>query len=185
MIGITGEKAMKTKRPIEHNDLTAQAEDLAQYAVQRATNATTEDEIIDRALAILVRRMRRPGALMDSPEVVRDWLRLRVGGKPHEVFGCIWLNARHEVIEAGELFRGTLTQTSVYPREVVKDALRYNAAAVILYHNHPSGGAEPSAADELLTRSLKEALAMVDVRTLDHMVVTAEKITSFAERGLL
>ena len=176
---------MKTKRPIEHNDLTAQTEDRAQYAVQRATNATTEDEIIDMALAILVRRMRRPGTLMGSPQVVRDWLRLRVGGKPHEEFGCIWLNARNEVIEAGELFRGTLTQTSVYPREVVKDALRHNAAAVILYHNHPSGGAEPSAADEMLTRKLKVALETVDTKVLDHMVVTADKITSFAERGLL
>lgn len=129
--------------------------------------------------------MRNTGMMMDSPEVVRDWLRLRVGGKPHEEFGVIWLNARHEVVEADEMFRGTLTQTSVYPREVVKEALRINAAACILYHNHPSGAAEPSIADEMLTRTLKEALAMVDVRVLDHMVVTAETITSFAERGLL
>lgn len=175
---------------IDHNDLTAQTEDRAQYEVQREINATAtaavEDEIIARALEILERRMRSSGALLDSPAVVRDWLRLRVGGKPHEEFGVIWLNARHEVIEAGELFRGTLTQTSVYPREIVKEALRHNAAAVIFYHNHPSGAAEPSTADELLTRSLKDALAMVGTKVLDHFVVTATAaMTSFAERGLL
>lgn len=172
---------------IEHNDLTAQTEDRAQYAVQRdfSTTPADEDAIIARALEILVQRMHRTGITMDSPHAVRDWLRLRVGGKPHEEFGLIWLDARHELIEAGELFRGTLTQTSVYPREVVKEALRHNAAAVILYHNHPSGNSEPSTADEALTRAMKDALATVDVRVLDHMVVTAEKITSFAERGLL
>ena len=174
---------------IEHNDLTAQTEDRAAYNVQRELNAATatadEDAIIARALEILAQRMRRTDIIMDSPHVVRDWLRLRVGGKPHEEFGLIWLDASHELIEAGELFRGTLTQTSVYPREVVKEALRVNAAAVILYHNHPSGSAEPSVADEMLTRHLKEALNMIDVRVLDHMVVTAEKIASFAEKGLL
>ena len=171
----------------DHNTLTAKTETRAQYAVQREINATVanEDAIIAAALEILARRMRNPGVLLDSPAVVRDWLRLRVGGKPHEEFGVIWLNARHEVVEADEMFRGTLTQTSVYPREVVKEALRINAAACIMYHNHPSGAAEPSLADEMLTRALKEALAMVDVHVLDHMVVTAETITSFAERGLL
>lgn len=171
----------------DHNTKTAKTEARAQYAVNREISAaaSNEDAIIAAALEILARRMRSSGVLMDSPEVVRDWIRLRVGGKPHEEFGCIWLNAAHEVIEAGEMFRGTLMQTGVYPREVVKEALRINAAACILYHNHPSGAAEPSFADEMLTRTLKEALAMVDVRVLDHMVVTAEKITSFAERGLL
>ena len=171
----------------DHNTLAAKTETRAQYAVQREINAAAanEDAIIAAALEILARRMRSSGVLMDSPEVVRDWLRLRVGGKLHEEFGCIWLNARHEVIEAGELFRGTLTQTSVYPREVVKEALRHNAAAVIFYHNHPSGAAEPSLADEMLTRQLKDALNLVDVRVLDHFVVTAEQTTSFAEKGLL
>ena len=171
----------------DHNTLTAKTETRAQYAVKREINAAAanEDAIIAQALEILARRMRNTGMMMDSPEVVRDWLRLRVGGKPHEEFGFIWLNARHEVIEAGELFRGTLTQTSVYPREVVKEALRHNAAAVIFYHNHPSGAAEPSTADEFLTRSLKDALAMVDTKVLDHFVVTATAMTSFAERGLL
>lgn len=172
---------------IDHNTLTAKTETRAQYAVQREINATVanEDAIIAAALEIMARRMRSSGVLMDSPEVVRDWLRMRVGGKPHEEFGCIWLNAAHEVIEAGEMFRGTLTQTSAYPREVVKEALHHNAAAVIFYHNHPSGAAEPSLADEMLTRQLKDALNLVDVRVLDHFVVTAEKTTSFAEKGLL
>ena len=129
--------------------------------------------------------MRNTGMMMDAPEVVRDWLRLRVGGKPHEEYGCIWLNTRHEVIEAGEMFRGTLMQTSAYPREVVKEALHHNAVAVIFYHTHPSGAAEPSLADEMLTRQLKDALNLVDVRVLDHFVVTAEETTSFAEKGLL
>ena len=171
----------------DHNTMTAKTEARAQYAVKRETSAaaSNEDAIIAQALEILARRMRKTGMMMDSPKVVRDWLRLRVGGKPHEEFGVIWLNARHEVVEADEMFRGTLTQTSVYPREVVKEALRINAAACIMYHNHPSGAAEPSLADEMLTRALKEALAMVDVHVLDHMVVTAETITSFAERGLL
>jgi len=103
----------------------------------------------------------------------------------HEVFGCIWLDARHRVIEVEELFRGTLTQASVYPREVVKSALKHNAAAVIFYHNHPSGAAEPSNADEGLTRRLKEALELVDVRALDHFIIAHTKTTSFAERGLI
>ena len=173
----------------DHNTLTAKTETRAQYAVQRKINATAtaadEDAIIAQALEILTRRMRASGVMMASPQVVRDWLRLRVGGKPHEEFGCIWLNTQHEVIEAGEMFRGTLAQTSVYPREVVKEALHHNAAAVIFYHNHPSGAAEPSPADEMLTRQLKDALNLVDVRVLDHFVVTAEQTTSFAEKGLL
>ncbi len=124
--------------------------------------------------------------LFDSPQAVRDWLRLRLGHLPHENFCVLLLDARHRLIEAVDLFRGTLTQTSVYPREVVKLALERNAAAVILAHNHPSGASEPSAADETLTRNLKEALALIDVRVLDHFVVPAHgKPVSFAERGLL
>ncbi|THF60625.1 RadC family protein [Pseudothauera rhizosphaerae] len=124
--------------------------------------------------------------VLDTPGAVRDWLRLRLGSLPHEVFAVLLLDARNRLIEAVELFRGTLTQTNVYPREVVKLALAHNAAAVILAHNHPSGAAEPSHADELLTASLKQALALVDIRVLDHFVVTAHGAPlSFAERGLL
>jgi DNA repair protein RadC len=122
---------------------------------------------------------------LTSPGAVRDLLRLKLAGLPHEVFVCIHLDAQHRVIAMEELFRGTLTQTSVYPREVVKASLRANAAAVIFAHNHPSGVAQPSQADEYLTRNLKEALALVDVKVLDHFIVAGTQTLSFAERGLL
>jgi len=123
---------------------------------------------------------------LSSPGAVRDWLRLSLAQLPHEVFLVLWLDAQNRLIASEELFRGTLTQTSVYPREVVKQALLRNAAAAILAHNHPSGVAEPSAADELLTRNLKQALALVDVRVVDHFIVAGHAPPlSFAERGLL
>jgi DNA repair protein RadC len=125
------------------------------------------------------------GAALTSPGSVRDYLRLALGGRQHEVFICLWLDAQHRVTKTEELFRGTLTQTSVYPREVVKSALASNAAAVIFAHNHPSGVAQPSQADELLTRNLKEALALVDTKVLDHFIVAGNQAISFAERGLL
>jgi DNA repair protein RadC len=120
-----------------------------------------------------------------SPRAVRDYLRLTLAGRDHEVFVVVLLDAQHRVVTSEELFRGTLTQTSVYPREVVKCALKHNAAAVIFAHNHPSGVAEPSHADEILTRSLKAALALVDVQVLDHFIVAGTRTMSFAERGLL
>lgn len=122
---------------------------------------------------------------LTSPGAVRDLLKLKLAGLPHEVFVCIQLDAQHRVIAVEELFRGTLTQTSVYPREVVKAALKANAAAVIFAHNHPSGVAQPSQADELLTRNLREALSLVDVKVLDHFIVAGTSCLSFAERGLL
>jgi DNA repair protein RadC len=125
------------------------------------------------------------GAALTSPGGVRDYLRLSLGGREHEVFVCIWLDAQHRVVKFDELFRGTLTQTSVYPREIVKAALAVNAAAVIFAHNHPSGVAQPSQADELLTRNLKDALGLVDVKVLDHFIVAGTQAISFAERGLL
>lgn len=121
-----------------------------------------------------------------APGQVRDWLRLKLGSRPHEVFMALWLDAQNRLLRAEELFTGSLTQTSVYPREVVKAALAHNAAAVILAHNHPSGVAEPSRADEMLTRTLKDALAMVDVKLLDHFIVAGtQPPLSFAERGLI
>jgi DNA repair protein RadC len=122
---------------------------------------------------------------LSSPRAVRDYLRLALAGREQEVFMVLLLDAQHRVIAAEELFRGTLTQTSVYPREVVKCALKHNAAAVIFAHNHPSGVAEPSHADEILTRSLKTALALVDIQVLDHFIVAGTRTMSFAERGLL
>lgn len=123
---------------------------------------------------------------LSSPGRVRDWLRLHLATRPHEVFMALWLDAQNRLLKAEELFVGTLTQTAVYPREVVKAALNQNAAAVILAHNHPSGIAEPSTADGLLTHNLKDALAMVDVRLLDHFIVAGNTPPlSFAEKGLL
>src|SRR5260370_5468522 len=127
----------------------------------------------------------KESAALTSPGAVRDYLRLALAGRKHEVFVCVWLDAQDRVVKSEELFAGTLTQTSVYPREVVKAALRVNAAAVIFAHNHPSGVAQRSQADELLTRSLKEALALVDVKVLDHFIVAGNQAISFAERGLL
>ena len=163
----------------------ARSEDPASYVVTGAPATAYEDRVIAEALEILARRLRDPGALFDSPQAVRDYLRLKIAALEHEVFGCIWLDARHQVIEVEELFRGTLTQTSVYPREVVKSALKHNAAAVVFYHNHPSGAAEPSTADEVLTRRLKDTLKLVDVNVLDHFIVAHHAVTSFAERGLI
>jgi DNA repair protein RadC len=127
----------------------------------------------------------REATALTSPGAVRDYLRLAIGARPHEVFVCIWLDAQHRVIKFEEPFRGTLTQTSVYPREVVKAALTCNAAAVIFAHNHPSGVAQPSQADELLTANLKEALALIEVKVLDHLIIAGNQAISFAERGLL
>ncbi len=127
----------------------------------------------------------RTGPALTSPGAVRDYLKLTLRDLQHEVFVCLWLDAQHRVIDAQEAFRGTLTQTSVYPREIVKAALRANAAAVIFAHNHPSGVAQPSQSDELLTRNLKDALSLVEVKVLDHFIVTGAHAISFAERGLL
>lgn len=138
-------------------------------------------EMVQRALG---EEMRLRDAL-SSPEQVRNFLRLQLGSLQHEVFVALFLDAQNRLIESETLFSGTLAQTSVYPREVVKRTLHHNAAAVIFAHNHPSGMAEPSRADEALTRALKDALALVDVRVLDHFVVAGNAALSFAERGLL
>ena len=140
------------------------------------------------AVAELARRSLFEEAQRDalaSPQAVRDYLRLLLAARPYDVFVGLFLDSQNRLLAAEELFRGTLAQTSVYPREVVKAALARNAAAMIFAHNHPSGVAEPSRADELLTQALKQALALVDVRTLDHFVVAGGRVTSFAERGLL
>jgi len=127
----------------------------------------------------------KAGSALTSPGAVRDFLRLALAARDHEVFVVLFLDAQHRVLRSTELFRGTLTQTSVYPREVVRAALAANAAAVIFAHNHPSGIAQPSQADELLTRQLREALALVEIRVLDHFIVAGNQTLSFAERGLL
>jgi len=143
-----------------------------------------EHPIIRQALELLACEIQHTDTLQ-SPDAVKDYLRLKLGDRPHEVFVVVFIDSQNRVIACEELFRGTLTQTSVYPREVVLEALKRNAAAVILCHNHPSGSAQPSRADEALTQTLKSALALVDVRVLDHMIVTRSKVLSFAEEGLI
>lgn len=142
------------------------------------------DEVLCQARRVLASRVRR-GTTMSSPQAVKDYLRVQIGALDHEVFSVIFLDAQHRIVALREMFRGTLTQTSVYPREVVKEALAFNAAAVLLAHNHPSGVAEPSRSDEFLTQSLKAALALVDVRVLDHFVVAGADVVAFSELGLI
>lgn len=149
------------------------------------THLPTDDDTITNALAILADRLTLEGPVMNSPQNVKDYCRLKLGGLGHEEFGVLFLTANHALIEFESMFRGTLTQTSVYPREVVKRALQLNAAAVILTHNHPSGCVDPSRADEHLTMTLKTSLSLIDVRVLDHVVVSPTASLSFAERGLL
>jgi len=145
-----------------------------------------DDAVIQQAIAILHRRLHAGYEdVLASPGTVRDFLSLRLAGEEAEAFWCVFLTAQNRVIDARELFRGTITQTAVYPREIVKAVLACNAHGVIFAHNHPSGIAEPSRADELLTQQLRQALATIDVRVLDHFVVAGPNYCSFAERGLL
>lgn len=140
--------------------------------------------IFEMSQRALQEEMQQRDALT-SPQSVRDYLRLKLGALPCEVFMALFLDAQNRILASEELFSGTLSQTSVYPREVVKRALHHNAAALIFAHNHPSGVAEPSRADEALTVALREALALVDVKVLDHFIVAGNVALSFAERGLL
>ena len=142
------------------------------------------DQILDAARQAIDQKMQR-GTSFTSPALVKEYLVTKLSGLEHEVFAILFLDTQHRLIEYREMFRGTIDSASVYPREVVKEALLLNAAAVILSHNHPSGHPEPSSADKALTQRLKETLALVDVRTLDHIIVGGTDTTSFAERGLL
>jgi DNA repair protein RadC len=153
-----------------------------------ASRAERVRDLLEVAKELLLRDLRRDRQglpLISGPGPLRDWLRLYCGTLEHEVFIMLFLDAHHHIICVQELFRGTLTQTSVYPREVVKAALKRNAAAVAFAHNHPSGEAEPSRADECLTVALKSALALVDVHCLDHFIVAGDRLMSFSERGLM
>ena len=163
--------------------MKAQSEDRATYNTTPAT--TTDDELISRALAVLEQRLCGPRDAITSPQSAKDYMRLKTASLGHEVFSCLWLDAQNRVLAIEEMFRGTLTQASVYPREIVKSALAHNAASVILSHNHPSGVSDPSGADRALTQNLCDALALVDVRVLDHLVVGDADVFSFAERGYL
>jgi DNA repair protein RadC len=152
-------------------------------AIRLALSAEA-DNVLTAAREILATRIKH-GDVLGSPGTVRDYLRLLLHDREYEVFVVVLLDAQNRVLASEEMFRGTLTQTSVYPREVVKTALRHNAAAVIFAHNHPSGVTEPSHADQLLTQSLKQALALVDIKVLDHFIVAGGSALSMAERGLL
>ena len=157
----------------------------------RSASPSTESQlshVLGVAKELLLRGLSRDMQatnVISSPSALRDWLRLYCADLQHEVFLVLFLDAHHRVFEVEPMFRGTVTQTAVYPREVVKAALSRNAAAVAFAHNHPSGVAEPSRADEFLTQSLKSALALVDVRVIDHFVVAGDQLVSMAERGLL
>ena len=146
--------------------------------------AVTTDELVAAARDAMNRRMRR-GTALTSPRLVRDFLALRLGTLEHEIFGVLLLDNRHRLIEFVELFRGTIDGASVHPREVVKLALAKNAAALILTHPHPSGVAECSHADEAITRRLRDALALVDIRVVDHIIIAGGEAVSMAERGLI
>jgi DNA repair protein RadC len=162
----------------------ADADALCSVAGLGAAKASQLSAVMEMARRALKEKLDR-GSALGSPQAVRDYLRLKLQDRPHEIFVGVFLDAQNRVLAVEELFRGTLTQTSVYPREVVKRALHHNAAALIFAHNHPSGIAEPSRSDETLTQALKQSLALVDVKVLDHFVIGAGAAMSFAERGLL
>lgn len=141
-------------------------------------------EVLQAAQQVLLGRVRGSDVLA-SPQAVRDFLRVKLGTLAHEMFAVVHLDTQNRVLEYVEMFRGTVSQTSVYPREVVREAMMRNSAALLLVHNHPSGSTQPSRADEMLTQTLKSALALVDVRVLDHLIVAGGDILSMAERGLI
>ena len=165
------------------NTNTAHSEDPAPYLVD-ALGAYSDETIIARAIAILGRNLQAREAFA-SPTAVKHFCQLQLARLNHEVFGVLFLDVQNRLIEFREMFRGTLTQTSVYPREVVKECLQLNCAAVVFTHNHPSGSTAPSRADEHLTQTLKAALALIDVRVLDHVIVSTMDTYSMAERGQL
>lgn len=188
--GVKGKTAVDLAREMleEFGGLRALLEaDLKSFC--RAKGMGTAKYVLLQAVLEMARRYLAAGLLrgeaLANPRATRDYLMSRLRAHPHEVFACLFLDSRHRVISFEELFYGTIDGASVHPREVVKRALAHNAAAVILAHNHPSGVAEPSRADEALTHRLRDALALIDVRTLDHFVIGDTEAVSFAERGLL
>ena len=159
---------------------TQLCEDVATYTAHPALAAAKE--LFVRSIQ---ERMEAEDLCISSPEMVKAFLCSKIGHLEHEAFWCLWLNTHHRLIVAEEFFRGTIDESTVYPREVVKRALAVNAAAVIIAHNHPSGLTEPSKPDETLTKTLQQALALIDVKVLDHFVVAGNQATSFAKRGLI
>lgn len=156
------------------------SEDAAGYEV-----ATDGDEIIRQALDILAARIRKPDSYVTCPEDAEAFAVLKLAERQSEVFAMLWLDNRHGIIAFSEMFYGTIDGASVYPREVVREALQHNAAACVLVHNHPSGNPEPSQADQRITGRLKDALQLINVRVLDHLIVGGADVLSFAKRGLI
>lgn len=189
-VGVTGKSAVDLARDLLgkfgslNGIFSASRESLTAVHGMGDSKYVQVQAIFEMAQRALQEDMQQRDALT-SPQAVRDYLCLKLGNLMREVFVVLFLDAQNRVLAQEELFAGTLTQTSVYPREVVKRALYHNAAAVIFAHNHPSGVAEPSRADQMLTSSLKQALGLVDVRVLDHFVIAGNVAVSFAERGLL
>ncbi len=145
-------------------------------------NADREDQILEAAEAILRKRLDRQGKI-GEPNEATAYLRAHCAHLEHEIFGVIFLDTRHHIIAIEDMFRGTVDEADVHPREIVKAALKHNASSTILFHNHPSSNPEPSAADRAVTARIKQALALVDIRVLDHIIVTADTCTSLASRG--
>jgi DNA repair protein RadC len=189
-MGVTGMSAVDLARELlrRFGNLTAifaaSHDELTQVHGMGTSKFVQLQAIFEMSQRALREEMQQRDVLA-SPAAVRDYLRIKLGALKREVFMVLLLDAQNRVIATEELFAGTLTQTSVYPREVVKRALHHNAAAVIFAHNHPSGVAEPSRADETLTKVLKDALGLVDVKVLDHFVVAGNSVLSFSERGLI
>lgn len=189
-VGVSGMSAVDLARQLlaEYGSLNALlAADQATFCAARGLGVAKFTQL--QAVMEMARRHATEALaevdVLSAPDATRRYLTLKLAHVPHEVFACVFLNTRNHVIAFEELFRGTIDGAAVYPREVVKAALRHNAAAVILAHNHPSGVAEPSAADCDITRRLIDALALVDIRVLDHLVIAAHASVSLAERGLL
>lgn len=187
-VGVKGKSAVDLGRELMGQFGSLQALFAADEAALCAVHGMGQAKFVQfQAILEMARRALREelqrGDALSSPLAVRQYLQLLLGGREHEVFVALFLDSQHRVIATEELFRGTLNQASVYPREVVKRALAHNAAAVIFAHNHPSGIAEPSTADRVLTDTLKQALALVEVRVLDHFIVATGQALSFAERG--
>jgi DNA repair protein RadC len=150
-----------------------------------AFREASSQDVLDRAAALMAQRFRTGAPVLDSPDRTRQYLRHQIGALPYEVFGILLLDNRHRLIRSEILFRGTIDGASVHPREVVRVVLESNAAAIVAFHNHPSGQVSPSHADELVTRRLREALQLIDVRVLDHLIIGDNQEYSFAEAGLL
>jgi DNA repair protein RadC len=152
-----------------------------QFKARRFNSRHLEDQIIGEAIDILRARMEKEGDILSMPDVVKNYLLLRLAEKEHEVFGLIYLDSRNRVIDTADLFRGSLAFTAVVPREVVKECLNRNAASVVIYHNHPGGTTEPSPGDIALTKTLIQTLRTLDIRVHDHIIVCGSETYSFAE----